>query len=371
MENTSASHSVRWTLADFLSTYRFWALFAAALFVAVGGQSLTTFFPLMLSETGSSYQTIGLFYFGLNFGWVIGAFLAFVVGGRHPLWALISPLTLCTLTAIAFSAIFYLGGTLALLFPFGLLLGTVQAVFPITIAVTLNGGRPSRLDFAGALAVLSTTLLASNFAAFGSSLLYGRFQNGLPILLAFVAYLVLAVIVLMAAPNLSFVDQPRPRHVPLEPRRRSPWKVALLLLTPPVLLGAMILANYILEDRGYELFASPAFLIGYYLILALVVAAFIYFLYWMYRIHGELAGAEPSQRLLTPLGALLIALLAPLAVPILITTLGDILNDRARERGQARAVSISWLAIWTFLLPPVAFALIQNAANKSYALDAS
>jgi len=45
MDNTSQpSSKVEWTLADFLGTYRYWALFLASLLVAVSGQGLTTVF---------------------------------------------------------------------------------------------------------------------------------------------------------------------------------------------------------------------------------------------------------------------------------------------------------------------------------------
>jgi hypothetical protein len=51
-------------------------------------------------------------------------------------------------------------------------------------------------------------------------------------------------------------------------------------------------------------------------------------------------------------------------------TLGDILNDRARDKGEGRLVSIAWLAIWSLILPPVALAMIQSAANRSYRMAA-
>jgi hypothetical protein len=49
-------------------------------------------------------------------------------------------------------------------------------------------------------------------------------------------------------------------------------------------------------------------------------------------------------------------------------TLGDLLNDRARDRGHGSLISIAWLGIWSFILPPVAIGMIQNAANESYGM---
>jgi hypothetical protein len=90
----------------------------------------------------------------------------------------------------------------------------------------------------------------------------------------------------------------------------------------------------------------------------------------MYCIHGELAGAAPSQQLLTPLAGMLIAIMVPLGLPILVLTLGDLINDRARDKGQGQLLSIAWLAICSFFIPPIAIAMIQNAANKSYSFGA-
>lgn len=67
---------------------------------------------------------------------------------------------------------------------------------------------------------------------------------------------------------------------------------------------------------------------------------------------------------------MLIAILVPLGLPVLLMTLGDLLNERARDRGEANAVSIAWLGIWSFILPPVPIAMIQNAANDSYVIGA-
>ncbi|MNT89751.1 hypothetical protein D3C72_2305370 [compost metagenome] len=50
-------------------------------------------------------------------------------------------------------------------------------------------------------------------------------------------------------------------------------------------------------------------------------------------------------------------------------TLGELLNDRATDTGKKRPLSIGWLAFWTFCMPPIAIAMIQNAANGSYRDD--
>ncbi|MBB5667736.1 MFS family permease [Rhizobium leguminosarum] len=162
MANTSApSGNTDWTLADFLSTYRYWALFLSSLLLAIGGQGLSTVLPLISQMTGSSAQTIGIFYSGSTLGWGVGAFLAFVVASRQARSALIYPLVICAVVAISFLPAPALWGSPSFLFLFGLALGAVRAVFPLAIAIFLVSGRPGKIDFGCALTLMSTTILIS------------------------------------------------------------------------------------------------------------------------------------------------------------------------------------------------------------------
>ncbi|KEC72419.1 UNVERIFIED_ORG: MFS family permease [Rhizobium esperanzae] len=371
MENTSApSSNGEWTLADFLGTYRYWAVFLSSLLIAVGGQGLSTVFPVIAQMTGSSAQTIGIFYFGSTLGWVVGAFLAFIVAGRHGRSALISPILVCAIVAVAVLPAPDLWGSPSFLLFFGLVLGAVRAVFPLASAIFLVGGRPGKIDFGCALTLMSTPILISAFAPVGASWLYELDLGAVPVVSAFLGCLLLAVILLVPAGNLAFDDAPRPRHKPLAPRQRSPLLVAVILITPPILILLAAIGFRLFQANDVGVGDSPIALLLTLLIFAIALAAFIYLAYWVYRIHGELAGAAPSQRLLTPLAAMLIAILVPLGLPVLLMTLGDLLNERARDRGKGNAVSIAWLGIWSFILPPVAIAMIQNAANDSYVIGA-
>lgn len=365
MQNTSQPRA-GWTLADFLDTYRYWALFLASLLLALGGEGLNTVLPLISRETGSSHQTIAIFYLGSNAGWIIGAFLAFVVASRQGRPALIVPLVVCALVAVSVVPAPSLWASPVFLFLFGLSFGTARAVFPLAIAIFLVGGRPGKIDFGCALTLMSTTILTAAFAPIGASWLYQSEQGGLPVILGFLSCLVIAVILLLPARRLAFDEMPRQRHRPIAPQERSPFMVAAILIAP---LALIFLLSLVYGFQGGDIEASGYFeitLIFALLVLAVTIAAFIYLAYWCYRIHGELAGAAPSQRLLTPLTAMLIAILVPLGLPILLMTLGDLLNDRGRESGHGRPISIAWLALWSFLFPPVAIALVQNAANRSY-----
>ncbi|MBY5741793.1 hypothetical protein [Rhizobium leguminosarum] len=369
MENTSAaSRNPEWTLADFLSTYRYWAVFLSSLLLAIGAQGFSTVFPVISQMTGGSAQTIGIFYSGSTLGWVAGAFLAFIVASRHGRSALISPILVCAVVATAFLPAPALWGSPGFLFLFGVVFGAVRAVFPLAVAIFLVGGRPGKIDFGCALTLMSTTILLSAFAPIGASWLYGLDLGAVPVVSAFLACLLLAVILLVPAGNLAFDEAPRPRHKPLAPRRRSPLLVAIILVTPPILIFLMVFGVHLFQANGHDVASSPITLLLALLVFTTAVAAFIYLAYWVYRIHGELAGAAQSQRLLTPLAAMLIAILVPIGLPVLVMTLGDLLNERARDKGRGGLMSIAWLGIWSFILPPVAIAMIQNAANDSYGM---
>lgn len=355
-----------WTLADYLSTYRYWALFLSAVLVALGGQGIGTVLPLILMDAASTYETIGIFHLGISMGWIVGAFLAFVVAPRNGRAALIWPYLVCAVSTTAFLFLPGFWSFPPFLIMFGLACGTVQGVFPLALAVFLMGGRPSRIDFAGALLLLSPTVLTAMFAPMGASMLY-ELVGGWGVVSGLVACLLLAVAVLVPTRGLDFADTPPPRHRPRQPRRRSPFAVAAILLMPFATLavvGFVILLatpTGLEMDEGTSLRLAMAFILG-----CITVGALVYLAVWLHRIHGELAGAAPSQRLITPFAVVPIALLVPFGMPVLLVTLGDLLNDRARENGKGRAISIAWLVGWTVLLPPVAIAMVQSAANSSY-----
>lgn len=356
----------RWTLADFLSSYRYWALYLAALLVALGGQSVGIILPIMLTGAGSTIESIGIFHLGLSVGWIVGAFVAFVVAPRSGRPALIWPVVGFIGAAIAFLLMPAFWSSPVVLIVFGVACGAAQGVFPLALAVFLIGGRPGRIDFAGGLLLLSAPVLTGVLAPIGVSMLY-QSAGGWAVGAGLVGCLGAAVAVLLPARRLGFDDAPPRRHRPLQPRRRSPIAVAAFLLAPPVLSALAGLAFHLASPMSLGTGKlTPVLLALAFLLFCIAVAALVYLAVWLYRIHGELAGAAASQRLLTPLAAVPIAFLVPLGLPVLLLTLGELLNDRARGRADERSISIAWLAIWSVLLPPVAIAMIQHAANGSY-----
>lgn len=359
-----------WTLADFLSTYRFWAIFLAYFFVVFAGYSLNAAIPPILIENGLSSATIGIFYSSAQLAWIIGAFIAFAIAGRLARTALIVPLAICAIVALAAQWNPNLFSSLTFLVVFGLAKGVVLTVFTLATAILLVGGKPNKLDFAGAFVLMSMPfVLSSTISPVVAAMLINGDEAGSLVMWGFFACTVLAGLVLLPCKRLAFDDAPRIRHKPLQPRQRSPLKVGFLTVLVGIALIAIIyilLPHYLYPGRSISLStlsSGTIFALALFGIVAL--CSIIYFAYWIYRIHGELAGDSASQRLLTPLAALLIALFVPMALLVLLITLGDLLNDRSRAKGSGSALSIVWLMIFCVLLPPVAMAMIQRAANKS------
>jgi MFS transporter, DHA1 family, inner membrane transport protein len=353
-----------WTLADFLCSYRFWALFLSSFLVAASQHAFMTMLPLISMNVGSTHQMIGLYYFGSTGGWVIGAFLAFFVASRTVKPALIVPAVVCMAITACLLPMQDLFASPFFLLLLGLANGAVMGVFLLASVIALIGGRPAKIDFACLFTLLSTPTIAGAFAPAVAGQFYAIGGSAL-IVLAFLLCLLCAILLIVPAKNLSFEEAPRHRHAPLAPRRRSPVLVALVLLAAQIvtILSVVCLYGLLLGQVGY---GSPIVYMVSPVIFCLSLLGIIYLAYWVYRIHGELAGAQASPRLADPLNAMLTALFIPLGLPVLLMTLADLLNDRAAVRGQGRFVSIVWLAIWSFFLPPIAIALVQHGANRSY-----
>lgn len=372
MQDTrDTSDQQQWTLADFLCTYRYWALFLAWLLVAVSAQSFSIIMPVIASTANLSYAYVGLYYSGSSAGWISGAFIAFVVAGRSARAALVWPMVICAILLAIFMFMPSMWGAPLLLILLGFSMGTVTALFPLATAVFLVGGRPGKIDFACAMALLSTALFLSFIGPTFASLFF-ELLGATSVLAAMLACVIIATLLIVPAGNLAFGDAPRQRHQPLAPRRRSPVMVAIILIAGQILWLALIGgAGFFGMNVFMSNEPSATALLFSLLLLVVSIGVVIYFLYWVYRIHGELAGAQASQRLVSPLPAMFIAILVPLGLPVLVMTLGELLNDRASGKGQQRPLSIGWLAFWAFCVPPIAMAMIQNAANGSYAESAT
>ena len=372
--NSGIPSSINWTLADFLSTYRYWCLFVAALLIQSSGEALSMLLPLFMYEITGSMNAgaidSSLFYLASQSGWVLGAFLSFMVLGRRAKVALIAPLIVCCV--IALFLIWGKGGVSSLTFiAFAVSSGVVRGVFVFAAAVFMSEGKASRVDFACALVIMMAVVPASMAVIpIIQALMFPSSIGVQRLLWFFVVCHIMALLVLLPCKTFFFDRAPVYRHRPLSARQRSPWLVALLAALPLVAILITVVFTvprvYLLPEGIFRGDSPVRFQVISLLALAaiLLIAGVLYVGYWMYRIHGEQAAASPSQRLLTPRAAVFVALLAPFGLPVLLMTLGDILNDQAKEQGQPRVASMVALGFASLLFPPVAMALIQRAMNK-------
>jgi len=359
--------SSRWTFADFLSSYRFWALFVAYFLVVFSSHSVNMGIHRLVLDNGGHPSSLGIFYGSSQFAWILGAVIAFAAAARRARTALIVPIVICAIVTLVGQSDSSLFASPGFLIVFGISKGTLVSVFTLACAILLVGGRPGKLDFACTFVLVSAPVaLSSAFSSLAVAMFINEETGSQPLIWWFLGCIVLAALILLPCKPLTFEDAPRVRHAPLPVRQRSPLKVGVVtaLLTIAVLVAILLmLPNISYSGRLRPL--SDGTITGLAVQGIVALGSLIYYAYWTYRIHGELAGAEASQRLLTPLAALLVALFVPLGLPVLIMTLGDLLNDRARAKGAGGALSIAWLMIFCLLLPPVAMAMIQHAANKT------
>jgi hypothetical protein len=89
----------------------------------------------------------------------------------------------------------------------------------------------------------------------------------------------------------------------------------------------------------------------------------IYALYFIYKIHGDLAGFIRSPKLLSKRGAFWITFLFSVTLPITTTTFYDVIGEYAGSRN-IRTYKKWLILLFTIILFPVAAALIQSDLNK-------
>jgi hypothetical protein len=202
----------------------------------------------------------------------------------------------------------------------GLGSGTITLTVPAVIAGGRDGAETFVLSF-GVAVVLAR--IGQMVAPYLMAELWDRF--GAPTLGTTVALcLALALLALLPVRRTLFDAPPPPRGAGLPPTRRSPGVVILSCLIP------------------------------------------FYWLYWLYRAHGEITSLAPApaRAILTPRAAVLCSLCVPLFTPLITTKLNDALNRHAAQTGQpphrtSRAVFLSSLLFY-----PLAMAWVQSAMNQ-------
>jgi hypothetical protein len=312
-----------WTWADQVSTYRFWGLLIFFYGSAVSLSILTSFLGLLLNQaldlpvaqTGVTLAVLaagGLFGFYLAWATVRSRAKALLIAAG--LIQLAGTLLLTIPALAAAPALRFVGAFLV-----GLGAGTIALAVPSVLAAGRGGAEAFVLAF-------GTIFLMSRIGALVAPTSVGQMVDisgfsALAVMLA--VWLVIGLIFLLPVKAVLFEGAPGPRGHALAPAHRSPWAVALLCLVP------------------------------------------FYWLYWLYRAHGEVATLAPSRAILSPRAAVLAGLFVAPLFPVIPASLADALNKGAAEQGRP-ALRRPWVVVvWSLLCYPVAFGLLQASMNRA------
>jgi hypothetical protein len=316
--NTALTAST-WTWADQISTWRFWGLVLAyLLIVSVGGAFLNRTFIVLPGILGLDRSTTGGFmavqYFSTAFG-ILAAWLAMR-------WKPVS--TLIILACVKVLAVIFIcfAGSELVAFVGCVMSGIATGGWALVVPAIIVGGRGSAESFVvsfglisviGIMAITMTEVLMGQYMGDegrGQALIYTM----VPVALGTVA--------LLTAGNKLFIESPPDRGYAFTPVGRRPFEVALLFLVP------------------------------------------FYAVYWLYRVHGEVASIAPSRQLLSPRGALWCTLFVPFVGLVALISILDTLNNKRVESGKQILYTPGTIVLWVLLFPPVAGAKIQSALNQ-------
>jgi len=312
-----------WTWADQISTYRFWGLLIFYLLSAVSVTILSTFLAIFLKEeAGMKYTKVGILFVLMGIGGLFGFYLAWATTR----WKTVPMLIVAGLLQLMGGLLITIPGLAAVVilsgigaFTFGLGAGVITLTIPSVIAGGRGGGEAFVITF-GIIFIL--TRIEEMFAPTSMGALWDRYGSSL-LGVTIGICLFLGLLFLLPVKHSLFNEAPPPRGYPLTPTYRDPLIVFLSCLIP------------------------------------------FYWLYWLYRAHGEVTALAPSRSILSPRAAVLASVFAPVFVyPITLTKLNDALNSHATELGQA-PYRASWVIFWcACLLNPLGMALVQSSMNR-------
>jgi hypothetical protein len=315
---------VAWTWADLLSTYRYWGLFLTFALADAATQIQYTFVYQQYRDLG--FQSVGsLVGITRPICLFCTLLLAWVTIRTRPVRVLLICAVLAALALVTPHAPWISDkvAIVVVMFALPLLSNLMILVIPVSLAAGARGGIQAVLVAFGVAWVFA--MLFSMAVSAGAGSLVNRIGSESVGWFIFALLLIAVVCLLPIKPELFTIDPPE-RGRSLTPVRRSPFVSALLCVFVP-----------------------------------------FYFLYWIYRIHGEEAGLKPSRQLLSPRAAAwitVIPVVGTLMLPFMLSTLADHHNETAAESGNPRVQRAWAVFLWTLLCPAVAVALLQSKLNR-------
>lgn len=330
MDNVK-SGNISWSWADQLSSYRFWGL--AGYFVLICGLGNFQYFsliyrlmdhwglPMSVITTANEIKSIaGIF--GFLLAW------AAVRSKSHHILYLYGLLALTGTALISYSGnlVFLFAGV----FLFGLMVGAVAIAVPAFIAGA--GGRSE--TYVVTFGVMMTiNYISGSFGAQATMDIVSASPD-LWVLFAVMAVPIIVGMLLIIPLNPALFDAPPPsRGITLPVKRREPVAVFFLCLLVP-----------------------------------------FYFLYWVYRTHGEVRALGDSSSLLSAKASAWLCVFVPFLFPVMMVTVNDHINAAeaaSRKEAGSKKPRPTWIIVtWCVLFGPAAAALIQSDLNKTMPADA-
>jgi len=284
---------------------------------------LTSFLGMFLTNTiGLRPAETGVLFAVLGIGGLFGFYLAWAIArDRAKRWLILAGCTqlfgglLMTIPGLAaIPALRFVGAFLV-----GLGAGTITLGVPSILAGGRGGAEAFVLTFGAVFTISRIGQLAAPATVGGLISTYGF--TALATCVA--AWLVLGLLFLLPVKSSLFQGAPGQRGYSLTPTHREPLIVALLCFVP------------------------------------------FYWLYWLYRAHGEVTSLAPSRSILSPRASVLASLLASPLCPVIVTLLVDALNKGAVELGRPVHRRPWVVFLWAVLFLPAAMALVQSDMNRA------
>ncbi|RUE82323.1 hypothetical protein [Pseudomonas aeruginosa] len=345
--STQAPARASWTFADLASTYPFWALIVATVAVTFGALAIEIVLMWLPYHNELSPDGHTLYVTSQVTGSVAGVALGLLLAYARRVKGLLVTIATCVLVCTVL-AIFGGRANWEIISLTTFISRAAATAVAFAVVVYLSGAAADRLAFAGGLAVATIAIAQANtLGGAVSGMLMTRF-SATGCYVAGLAALALALLLLAPIRGALFESSPVPRHRPLKPTLRTGSTVAIVAALPWLAVAGLGLLSAIWIGR---LFGAAAIVIG------LAATA-----YWLYRLYGEVASLYPSQKLFTPVGALLMYLLVPVALPILLLCLGGVLREARAQRGQP-VRSAAGFNVWCIVFPPIALAMVQKTLN--------
>jgi len=314
-----------WTWADQISTYRFWGLLLLYLLSAMSLVALSNFLPVYFQTEVAKRSAILLAESLIGIGGLLGFYIGWVTARyRSKVMLLILGIMqllgglLVTIPSLVTINIFGLVG--------GFLIGLGTGGIALAVPSIIAGGRGGTEAFVTAFGLMFLlTRIEQSYLPISMGLNIQTFGPHPTIMISVITYMVLGTLFLLPVKSSLFHEAPPKRGYSLTPTRREPLTVAISCIIP------------------------------------------FYWLYWLYRAHGEITWLAPSRNILSPRASVLAGIFVPFFSPVIITSLIEALNKRASELGKPSYRQAWVIFLWSFIFFPVALGLVQTAMNKAMA----